>query len=236
MRVEERLGPGSAPSCTADYAVWLDEATANVRIVAQGTPCTYAYREEPLGGSTILEEGGDVDDGFREEAEVLIGDIPYTLLTHQMSADPGLSETYLTFGLDVGLVDLWNVFSLSGSGFITYTSYDLLYAEVGGVVYGTLPTANEEETAATDFGLGTAYPNPFRSVVTLTLSLSKSEAVTLEAFDVLGRRSFSRDLGVQAAGESRHVLDGAALPAGVYFVRATTASGEQATRRVVRVE
>ena len=56
---------------------------------------------------------------------------------------------------------------------------DLRYAEVGGVVYGQRVVANEDVAPGQTFELATLYPNPFRSTVTLVLSLPASEPVTL---------------------------------------------------------
>jgi hypothetical protein len=95
---------------------------------------------------------------------------------------------------------------------------------------------NDDGHPPETFALGTVFPNPFRSVATLPLSLTEAEAVRLEVFDVLGRRVLEQDLGVQPAGASPRAIDLGAAPAGVYFVRVTTASGRSATRRVVRID
>ena len=125
-----------------------------------------------------------------------------------------------------------------GPGSLGYTRWDLRYAVADGVTYGSslISVANEEEAAPAAFALGAAYPNPFRSTAALSLTLPAVEAVALEVFDVLGRRVLRRGLGMQPAGTSQHRFDLSSAPAGLYIVRATTASGETATRRLVKVD
>ncbi|MDX1532362.1 MAG: T9SS type A sorting domain-containing protein [Rhodothermales bacterium] len=233
VRVEVWNNPEGEP-CVADYAVWLDEATAEVQIAPQGPTCQYAYRDAPEANHYV--EQAPLDGGNTNEEEVLIGGIPYALVTLYASGGGGLNESQLTLGLDVGLVDLDNFFYLSGSGETTTISYGLEYAEVGGETYGVPIVSSEGGAAPTAFGLGAPYPNPARGAVRFAVSLPGPDAVTVEAFDLLGRRVFEENLGVQPAGETAHRLDLAGLPPGLYLVRATAASGERATRRLTKAE
>ncbi len=235
VRAEVRGAVNAEPGCVADYAVWLDPATTETRIEPQGDSCPYAYREDPIKGSDILEAGADLDEGFQEELEIMIGGISYTVLVKSYGVDVGFSNGVLDLGLDIGLVRFSAASSLGGSS-STYTSYSLQYAEVGGTVYGTMPTAGEGGAAPSAFALGAAYPNPSRSATTLALSLPTAGAATVAVFDVLGRRVLERDLGVRPAGTQPVRLDLGAVPPGVYFARATTAAGQTATRRIVRVD
>jgi hypothetical protein len=78
-------------------------------------------------------------------------------------------------------------------------------------------------------------PNPSRGVWTLRFALSEASPVTLEAFDVAGRRMFQHDLGAFAPGT--HVVSaegGAALAPGVYRIR-LRAGSHAAQRVLVRV-
>ncbi len=77
----------------------------------------------------------------------------------------------------------------------------------------------------------TASPNPASDALTLTLTLPEAGAATVEAFDALGRRVALLHDGPLAAGEHRLRLDAAALPAGLYVVRAA-AGLAVVTRRV----
>ncbi len=68
-------------------------------------------------------------------------------------------------------------------------------------------------------GLSVA-PNPFRAEARVTLTLSAPGAATVGVYDVLGRRVAVLTAGPLGAGSHVFRLDGAALPAGVYVVRA----------------
>lgn len=72
----------------------------------------------------------------------------------------------------------------------------------------------------TENDLGAAYPNPFSHRTTLALDLAEAQSVTIEVFDVLGRRVATVHAGPLAVGAHRVVIEAAALPAGVYVVRA----------------
>jgi len=139
---------------------------------------------------------------------------------------------------DIGLVELSHRLLGQPSSLSWFTYLDLLAARVGGVVYGNqILVTNEASAVAPDaFLLSEVYPSPFSSTVTLTLNLQVAEIVSLEVFDVLGRRVLRRDLGEQSPGDAPHTIGGSSWAPGVYFVRATTASGKSAAYRVVKVD
>lgn len=223
-----KINPATgAAECTATVALRLNEATEMVEEGGGGSSCGF-YAPELDVPLTI---------GTPHVDDVTIGGIGYSLSVRSeyvyLSNDQ-MEEGEVVFAEDVGLVSS-GLYSDFGPGH-SFTAYTLVYAEVGGVVYGASPVANEGDIAPAAFALGAVYPNPFRSSVTLSLDLPTPERVTLAVFDVLGRRVLERDLGVQPAGTSRHTIDGTALTPGIYFVRAATASGRSAARRIVRVE
>ena len=72
------------------------------------------------------------------------------------------------------------------------------------------------------FLLSGAYPNPFNPASTFTLQVSESQDVTIELYDVLGQQVDVLFSGALSAGSPRSfVIDGSALPAGLYLYRAT---------------
>jgi len=83
------------------------------------------------------------------------------------------------------------------------------------------------------YALLSASPNPFSASTAIALVLHRSERVSLEVFDVLGRRvatlAQSRRL---PPGRHAFLFDGADLPGGVYLIRLTTGAGSF-VRRVV---
>lgn len=221
-RVEETFGLGGSPALEC-----FERLTEEGQIAWLGpVGC------RPPGALDLDLRGGDAE--AYPLGEFVIGGQAYepdsVLFFYDWISGPYVHNA--TFASDIGFVGDW--YDFMGPGDTGYVS--LRYAEVGGATYGVLPVASEGDTAPTAFSLGPAFPNPLRSTATLTLSLATAEAVMIEAFDVLGRRVLRRDLGVQPAGAVRHTIDLGAAPSGVYFVRVTTASGESATRRVVRVD
>jgi hypothetical protein len=80
-------------------------------------------------------------------------------------------------------------------------------------------------------------PNPFSTSAEFNLGLPGNAEVTLEVFDVAGRRVSSRSLGVMEKGWSKVSIDarddsGSPLTSGVYFYR-VGAAGETTTRKMV---
>jgi hypothetical protein len=104
------------------------------------------------------------------------------------------------------------------------------------VVRGAGTGAPPSVAAAPAFRAGAARPNPFRAATMIPVSLARAASMTLSVFDAAGRR-WLHDRRELPAGE--HVVSwdardgyGNPLPAGIYFVRVTSALGS-ATRRVV---
>ncbi len=77
-----------------------------------------------------------------------------------------------------------------------------------------------------------AHPNPARGATGIRYFLPKKETVTLDLYDLSGRRIRRLSEGTQAAGDHALTWSGDEAPAGVYFLR-IRAGGESATRRVV---
>ncbi len=89
-------------------------------------------------------------------------------------------------------------------------------------------------TLPSDFTLGQNSPNPFNPVTTIDYSIAKSQPVTFEVFDILGRKVWHENFGIQAAGYYQihwSGYDGSneVLPSGVYLYRLT--AGERSETR-----
>ncbi len=85
---------------------------------------------------------------------------------------------------------------------------------------GSFPTDAEVAPASRAFALSTPYPNPARHRAHLALSLDAPQHATVEVLDLLGRRIAVLHEGTAPAGETALELNAAALPSGVYVVRA----------------
>jgi len=125
---------------------------------------------------------------------------------------------------DIDIVDSALVWVATEGGILKLTSSS---AGPTGALDAGRPPAPDQYT------LLSASPNPFSASTTIALVLHRSERVSLEVFDILGRR-------VATLAQSRHLpsgrhtfhFDGADLPAGVYLIRLTAGAGSL-VRRVV---
>jgi hypothetical protein len=89
-------------------------------------------------------------------------------------------------------------------------------------------------------GLAAGFPNPFVESIELQFTLAQRGPVSLEVFDLSGRRVRTLHRGELGAGAHRVAWDGRAdsgdrVPVGVYFVR-LAGSDLEGTRSVVRIE
>jgi hypothetical protein len=101
---------------------------------------------------------------------------------------------------------------------------------------GVMPTAAEPLTRPA-FTLLPARPNPFGTTTDLTFQLAQPATVSIEVFDVAGRRVRAFTQGAQPDGWRTVSFDGRdddgqPLPSGVYFCRVDVA-GQQATQSLV---
>ncbi|WP_263810070.1 MULTISPECIES: S8 family serine peptidase [Salinibacter] len=98
--------------------------------------------------------------------------------------------------------------------------------EMGGNVTVNEGAAQKLETKSIvsipdEFALEGAYPNPFRQAATLKMDLPQKANVTVEVYDLLGRKVQTAHRGEMAAGSGRTVqISGSDLSSGTYFYRA----------------
>jgi len=102
---------------------------------------------------------------------------------------------------------------------------------------GLVPTGVRDGSVPAPPALSLSYPNPFSQTSSMTLRVARESSVTMDVFDVQGKRIRRFDPRVLGAGE--HVLefngrddDGGTLPSGVYFCRVMVGD-ETTTRKVV---
>jgi hypothetical protein len=80
--------------------------------------------------------------------------------------------------------------------------------------------------------LGQNFPNPFNPRTTIAFTLASEAHVTLDVFDVSGRRVASLMNETQGAGQHTVDFDASALASGVYFYR-LTAGGVVQQRKMI---
>ena len=83
------------------------------------------------------------------------------------------------------------------------------------------------------FAVLSNYPNPFTGRTQLVLDLPEQQRVTLEVYDVLGRRLRLVYDGTLPAGRHELPVEATGWAPGIYFARLTTANAAQSHRMVV---
>ena len=102
----------------------------------------------------------------------------------------------------------------------------------GTVTVGTV-AAGEGPTLPTTYALGTPHPNPSRTSAALRLDLPHATGVTVEVYDLLGRRVARLLDGFQPAGTHDLVWAHRGAAEGVYMVRAQSAAWSAVQRLTV---
>jgi len=71
------------------------------------------------------------------------------------------------------------------------------------------------------FSLNTVYPNPFNPSVTLSISMARASLVTINIFDINGRRITTICNELLDIGDHHFIWDATVRPSGIYIVRST---------------
>jgi Zn-dependent metalloprotease len=83
---------------------------------------------------------------------------------------------------------------------------------------------DKNDSTPLTFSLEQNYPNPFNPVTVIPFTLDRASRVTLEVFDVLGRKVAVLIDGTLPAGKHEAILDGSRLSSGMYFSRLRSGS------------
>jgi hypothetical protein len=92
--------------------------------------------------------------------------------------------------------------------------------------------AVEKEPVPEQFSLSQNYPNPFNAQTTIRYSLPTQALVTIDIFDILGRKVETIVEGMKPAGNNQAIWDARWQTSGIYFYRIK--AGEKVeTRKMV---
>ncbi len=192
----------------------------------------------PANGSSVTVEGNDMtmfttewnagsdDDGDNLEYRWQFGTSPNFSGAILIDAEVGSATTYSTsFGV------LNNI--LAGAGVATDSTvtvyvrivtsdgdnYDAS-APVGVTLTRGVVTAAPGELLPTEFALIGTSPNPARDMATLRIDLPQTAEVTVEVYDVMGRRVQTSPMTTLGSGANRTLsLGTSALASGTYLYR-----------------
>ncbi len=130
-------------------------------------------------------------------------------------------------------------FKYVDSTIAAYTTYDYTLEAVtlngGEERYGPLRVKAEGKTKPLSFTLTQNFPNPARETTTIAYTLAESGDVTLNVFDLSGRKVATVAEGYRSAGENEATLDTGTLAAGVYIYRLRVGD-KVATKRLAVVK
>lgn len=117
----------------------------------------------------------------------------------------------------------WSSYRFSGSGTTIVSSHpDGLF--ILDVIDITITGIEISEEVPEAFTLSNAYPNPFNSNTTFTLSTPQQTMVHIEVIDILGRGVDMIHQGVLNVGRHNFSFDGSQLPSGSYEIRVSSDS------------
>ncbi|MFC2150397.1 T9SS type A sorting domain-containing protein [Calditrichota bacterium] len=122
----------------------------------------------------------------------------------------------------------------------TVDGRQLIFAEINGeAVYTTDAFAVLEVTGTEvlpqQFGIMTAYPNPFNSSMRISYNLIEQGIVDVAVFDLSGRKVATLFSGNAAAGVHYTNLEGSALASGVYLLRVSSA-GQTSQQKIALIK
>ncbi|MBT7790672.1 MAG: T9SS type A sorting domain-containing protein [Calditrichaeota bacterium] len=171
------------------------------------------------------DEGEDVSYLLSLDCEYL--DIS---LSYQIPED----STSMTISLDtlnggcVTVRTLWWVTGISGDDSTECDErYTLLVAGPGNV--------EQNSQTVFDFGLTTAFPNPFNSTTTIVYSLPHLSDVTLQVYNLAGQKVTTLFEGKRQTGVYNTNMTAYNLPTGIYILK-MEASGQVFTQKVMLIK
>ena len=159
-------------------------------------------------------------DGFVGGLQITLShddDFDIELTTHAMVADYKTTGSLTT--IIVAAPESGPLFTASSEFFIE----EVIAGTSAGEIMVTMPV---------DFGLSTAYPNPFNPSTSFNLNMSSTEMVSIDVYNVMGQRVDTIHNGELAAGVHSFSWNGVKIASGAYFIKATTSSNV-ATQKVM---
>jgi hypothetical protein len=112
-------------------------------------------------------------------------------------------------------IDKWENIFVTGRSDNRFTTVKFVQSETG--------VEDNKTSLPGESMLLTSYPNPFNAQTTIRYTLPAASDITLDVFDITGRKIETLVSGHQEAGEHQVVWNAEGKPSGVYFYRIKTA-------------
>lgn len=142
--------------------------------------------------------------------------------TYGTSAYP----TYILIAPNHSIVeqDMWPISSLTS--FVNYMSpHGLVQTECSSV------NIEEVESGSNLFGNVNIYPNPVFDDLNVAINLEQQQDVSVEAFDVVGKKVYSIDYGLLPTGENKLKIETSQFSSGIYTL-SVRIGDELVTRKI----
>lgn len=101
------------------------------------------------------------------------------------------------------------------------------------VFYSTLTSIGDMANLPGKSFLAQNYPNPFNANTIIRYSLSKQAKVTIDLFDILGKKIETLEQGFKQAGNYQAIWDANKQPSGIYFYRINVDDYSESHRMVL---
>lgn len=108
---------------------------------------------------------------------------------------------------------------------------DIVYNAVAKADIILWPTAINEKTEAT-FTITQNYPNPVTARSVITINLTQPGNLSMAISNVVGQQVMKLEKGNVNTGNQQFIIDGSALPAGIYFYTVTV-NKQSITKRMI---
>ena len=168
------------------------------------------------------------------QTTVFINDIPAGTSFGPTGSQQTLQARMIAIGMNFGAMVKDNGANWTASGLTLWRN--AVYSLVGLPVPSTLVNPNvvtslAAETRNASFNLAQNYPNPSNGSTTIEFELKKASHITLEVYDITGKRVALLAEGLKSAGVHEVKLNNN-LNTGIYFYK-LSADGATATRKMV---
>ncbi len=157
----------------------------------------------------------DPDEGFGEWSFSSDGTTENAVLADDRS-DAIASDFASTTFTEGDVLDF-----IQGIWWFSFGNYKLVPEDPETDIGAVINVATEDEALPGRYALHQNFPNPFNPATTIRYDLARTGRVTLEVFDLLGRRITTLVDGEQTVGTHAVTFDARDLASGVYLYRLT---------------
>ncbi|MEZ4700786.1 MAG: T9SS type A sorting domain-containing protein [Rhodothermales bacterium] len=171
----------------------------------------------------IMGPNPDAPSDFGEWSFATVGTEDFIRADDASSAVPSTTnDDFIEGGLHEFMQGIW---------WFSFSNYKLIPespADIGALTN----VATEDETIPGSFALHQNFPNPFNPTTSIRFDVPQAGHVSLEVFDLIGRKVQTLVDGTLAAGQHSVSFSAGELPSGMYLYRLTAGSDVQ-TRKMV---